>query len=70
MALDLAALEAEITRDEAVNNSAATLILALVAEVESLKNDPIALQALVDRIRANNDNLAAAVAANTPGEPE
>jgi hypothetical protein len=70
MALDLSALEAEITRDEEVNSSAATLISSLASEIERLKNDPAALQALVNRLRTNSDALSAAVAANTPGEPE
>jgi len=39
---------------------------SLFADVEANKNDPAALQALVDRGRAANDKLAAAVLANTP----
>lgn len=69
MALDLTALEAEITRDETVNGSARSLIIALAAEVEANKGNPAALQALVDRLRASQDDLASAVAANTPGAP-
>jgi uncharacterized coiled-coil protein SlyX len=69
MALDLTQLEAEVSRDEAVNSSAATLIGKLAAEIEASKNDPAALQALVDRLRASQDSLAAAVSANTPAEP-
>lgn len=70
MALDLTALEAEISRDETVNGSAHTLIARLVTELEANKSNPAAIQALADRLRANNDALSAAVAANTPGEPE
>lgn len=69
MALDLSQLEAEVARDEQVNSSAALLISQLAAEIEASKNDPVALQALVDRLRASQDGLAAAVAANTPAEP-
>jgi hypothetical protein len=67
MALDLTALDAEITRDTDVNSSASTLITQLAAAFEAAKGDPAAVQALVDKLRANNDSLAAAVAANTPG---
>jgi hypothetical protein len=63
--IDLTALEAEVTRDSEVDSSAATLITALAAAVEASKNDPVALQALVDRLRTQTDSLAGAVAANT-----
>ncbi len=66
MALDFAALEAELTRNDAVDASAKALMESLFAEVEANKGNPAALQALVDRGRAANDALAAAVAANTP----
>ena len=69
MALNMSALEAEITRDEQVNSSAATLIAAIATELEAVKGDPAAVQALADRLKANSDALAAAVAAHTPGEP-
>lgn len=67
--LDLTQLEAEVTRDEEVNSSAAILIGRLAAEIEASKNDPVALQALVDRLRSQQDALAAAVAANTTPTP-
>jgi uncharacterized coiled-coil protein SlyX len=67
MALDFTQLEAQVSRDETVNGSAAALIVQLAAEVEANKNDPAALQAFVDRLRASQDTLAAAVSANTPG---
>lgn len=69
MPLDLSALEAEVTRDETVDSSASTLLKQLFDEVEAHKNDPAAIQALVDRVRASNDALSAAVAANTPAAP-
>ena len=66
MALDLSALVAEVERDATVNGSASTLIADLAAKFEAAKGDPVAVQALVDQLRANNDALAAAVVANTP----
>ena len=67
--LDLTALEAEVTRNEQVDDSASTLLKTLFDEVEAAKDDPAQIQAIVDRVRAANDKLAAAVAANTPGAP-
>lgn len=64
--LDFKALEEELSRNEEVDASAKALLEKLFAEVEASKNDPAALQALVDRGRAANDSLAAAVVANTP----
>ena len=70
MALDLSALEQEVTRNESVDDSASLLLTTLFNEVEANKTDPAAIQAIVDRVRSSNDKLAAAVSANTPGEPE
>jgi len=53
------------TEIETVDGSASTLITQLLAEVEANKNDPAAIQALVDRAKAATANLAAAVAAGT-----
>jgi hypothetical protein len=69
MALDLTALEAELTRDDSVTDSAVTLITQLMAEVEANKGNPAAIQAIVDRVKGSTDKLAAAVAAGTPGAP-
>lgn len=65
MALDLTALTEEVARLETVEESAVALIKALVEEVAANKEDPIALQALVDRIKASGDDLATAVGENT-----
>lgn len=65
MALDFTQLEAAVTEDESVDSSAAQLITALAKEVEDNKNDPIALQKFVDRLRTTSATLSAAVAANT-----
>jgi len=64
--LDLTALAAEVSRNETVDGSASTLLKTLFDEVEAHKGDPAAIQAIVDRVRASNDALAAAVQANTP----
>jgi prefoldin subunit 5 len=66
---DLDSLAEEVERNTAVDQSAITLLNGLAAQIESLKSDPAALQALVDDLRASSTNLANAVAANTPAEP-
>lgn len=59
----------EVTRNDAVDASAITLLNGLSAQIEQLKNDPVALQALADELKGSSDALAAAVAANTPAAP-
>lgn len=58
-------LRVEVERNSSVDDSAITLLTTLAARIEELKNDPTALQALVDNMRSSSDALAAAVAANT-----
>ncbi len=69
MALDLTALRDAVAENTAVDQSAIQLLNTLLDEVESLKGDPAAIQALVDDIRASNATLGAAVAAGTPADP-
>ena len=69
MALDLTELRAAVAENTAVDQSAIQLLNTLLDEVESLKGDPAAIQALVDDIRSSNAVLGAAVAAGTPADP-
>jgi len=62
---DLTALTAEVARNTEVDQSAITLLNGLAAQIEALKTDPVALQALADTMRGSSDALAAAVVANT-----
>jgi hypothetical protein len=64
--VNLVALEETVTKVETVAASAKALIEGFAAEVEAHKDDPIAIQALVDRARVAADSLGAAVEANTP----
>jgi len=66
MATDLGPLTAEVTRNTEVDGSAIALLNGLSAKIAELKNDPVALQALADQLKASSDSLAAAVVANTP----
>ena len=63
---DLTALTAEVARNTAVDQSAIALLTGLAAQIEALKTDPVALQALADTMKGSSDALAAAVLANTP----
>jgi len=63
---DLGPLTAEVTRNTEVDSSAIALLNGLSAQIAQLKNDPVALQALADQLKASSDSLAAAVVANTP----
>lgn len=68
MPLDITALTAAVERDNTVNQSAITLLDGLAKALEAAKNDPVAIQAIVDQLNAQQDALAAAVVANTPAE--
>lgn len=66
-ALNLTELEAELTRNESVDSSAAAAITALLNEIAAGAGNQAAIDATVARWRASTDKLAAAVAA-TPGQ--
>ena len=63
---DLTALTAEVARNTAVDQSALALLPGLAVQIEALKSDPVALQALADTMKGSSDALAAAVLQNTP----
>ena len=62
--MDLTALNDAVTKTEGAEASAVTLIQEFAKYVQAHKDDPVALQAFVDRINAGADSLGAAVAAN------
>ncbi len=63
---DLATLQAEVERNTQVEQSALTLIQGLRDQIVAAGTDPVKLKAITDQLTANDDALAAAVAANTP----
>jgi hypothetical protein len=65
-ALDLSGLITEATETETIEASASLVIDRLLAEAEANKNDPAAVQAVVDRFRAARGPLATAIAAVPP----
>lgn len=66
---DLSVLTSEVTNNTDVVNSAVALIAGLADQIQAAATDPAAVQALADNLRANNQALASAVAANTPAAP-
>jgi hypothetical protein len=69
MSQQLDDLTAEVTRNTSVEKSALALIQGFAAQLAAAGTDPVQLQALRDSLAANDDELAAAVAANTPSAP-
>jgi len=66
MSKEVDALTKQIEANKTISGSAIILIQGLAAKIEASKNDPVALQALADSLRADDDALAAAITANTP----
>lgn len=56
----------EVTNQTTVEKSALALIQGFSARLAAAGTDPAKLKALRDTLKANDDELAAAVAANTP----
>lgn len=66
---DLTALTAQVQANTTVVGSALTLIQGLAQQLADAGTDPVKLQALQDQLKASDDALAQAVAANTPAPP-
>lgn len=66
---DLAVLTTEVEQTEGAVASVLALVTGLADEIRRLQADPAALQALADRLDAQQAAIAAAVAAN-PLPPE
>ncbi len=66
MSAALDALKVQVKANNDLVDSARMLIHGLADQIAALKDDPVALQQLVDDLKAHDDPLAADVAANTP----
>lgn len=62
-------LVALVNAETTVIDSAVTLIGELATEIRNLEPTQEAINALADKVTADRDRLAAAVAANTPAAP-
>jgi hypothetical protein len=69
VAAALAELQAEVDRNTSVDGSAVALIAGLADQILAAANDPAAVRALANALKASTDSLAAAVSANTPAPP-
>lgn len=69
MAGELDNVTREVQENGDVIDSAVTVLSELASQIEELKNDPVALQALADSLDANSRKLADAIVANTPAGP-
>lgn len=69
MATDLTQLEAEVSENLTVTQSAITLLQGLKAMLDAAGTDPVKLKELSDSLSNSTDALAAAVSANTPATP-
>lgn len=69
MSQELIDLQAAVTAENTVIDSAITLLTGLKAALDAAGTDPVALKALSDEIGAKTASLAGAVAANTPAAP-
>ena len=65
----LADLQAKVTAEDTVIDSAITLIQGLAAQIAALQPSQAAIDALAADVQAKSDALAAAVAANAPAPP-
>jgi uncharacterized protein with PIN domain len=69
--IDFSRLEAAVSQDETVNGSAATLLAQLSQMIrDAAAQGTDAVNALADRLDAQQAALAAAVEANTPASEE
>lgn len=64
--MSLEAITSEVERAEGLDQSIIALVNGLAAEIERLKEQPAALQALADRLRATNDTVLSAINATPP----
>lgn len=69
MSDQIVALTQRVAEVESVDQSAIVLIQGLATQIAAIKDDPVAIQALADRLNAKSAELAAAVTANTPPTP-
>lgn len=68
LSVELDNLTAEVERSKTVDDSITALLNGIAAQLAAIKNDPAKIQALSDSLKSNNDEIAAAVTANTPAD--
>jgi len=66
MSAQLDALTAQVALNKSLTDSILAVVNGLAAQIEAAKTDPVALQALADSLKSDDDKIAAAIQANTP----
>lgn len=66
---DFSQLQAEVARNTTVVSSVKALIAGFAAQLQAAGTDQAAINAVIAQMKANDDDLAAAVTANTPAAP-
>lgn len=69
MSVEMDALEAQVQQMTTIEQSAVTLIKGLADQIAAAGTDPAKLRALTASLKADADDLAAAIQANTPPAP-
>lgn len=69
MSAALDKLTAEVAEMSSAVDSALSLIAGLAQQIRDLKDDPAKLEALAAELDAKQQEIASAVAANTPAGP-
>lgn len=66
MAGELDTLTTEVEESTTVQDGAILLLKGLSDQIAAMKNDPVKLQALADKLDAKSKELGDAIVANTP----
>lgn len=69
MSPELTALDAEVTRNKTVVGSAVVLIRGIADRIANAGGDPVKLTELTASLNSSANDLASAVAENTPADP-
>ena len=69
MSEELQKLQDQVAANNDLIGSAVTLIGGLAEQLQAAKDDPAAIEALANSLKASDEGLAAALAANTPAAP-
>lgn len=69
MSVKFDTLRTEVSETKTVMGSAKTLIEGLSQRIKDADGDPVELKAITDDLDGSTNDLAAAVAANTPAAP-
>jgi len=70
MAMNMDRMTQEVSENTDAVDAATALLETLADEIRANAGDATAMNDLADKLDANSNRLAAAVAANTPAQPE